>query len=281
MTDDRVLFEVDAANRIATVTLNNPRQRNSYDAAMRGEIARYLDIVAEDEAYRRSPRFETDRAYWTEHLAGLGDPVSLAGRAAPADAHPLLVGAELPPHTEQALRDAAARRGSSLAPLVVAAFGTYLARMTGSPEVLLSLPVSGRHSAVLRRSGGMVANVVPLRVPVAGCTLDEVVTAVKGELLSALRRQRYRQEDIFRDMGIARDEASSFGPAVRGSERVRRRGCPVVWGPDVERASVASRAAVRPDAPCGPDAEGSPCRPPLRSPRRSPPGVRPRGWRWR
>ncbi len=49
MTDDRVLFEVDAANRIATVTLNNPRQRNSYDAAMRGEIARYLDIVAEDD----------------------------------------------------------------------------------------------------------------------------------------------------------------------------------------------------------------------------------------
>lgn len=49
MTDDRVLFEVDAENRIATVTLNNPKQRNSYDAAMRGEIARYLDIVAEDD----------------------------------------------------------------------------------------------------------------------------------------------------------------------------------------------------------------------------------------
>ena len=49
MTDDRVLFEVDADNRIATITLNNPKQRNSYDAAMRGEVARYLDIVAEDD----------------------------------------------------------------------------------------------------------------------------------------------------------------------------------------------------------------------------------------
>jgi enoyl-CoA hydratase len=49
MTDDRVLFEVDADQRIATITLNNPQQRNSYDAAMRGEIARYLDIVAEDD----------------------------------------------------------------------------------------------------------------------------------------------------------------------------------------------------------------------------------------
>lgn len=49
MTDDRVLFEVDADHRIATITLNNPRQRNSYDAAMRDEIARYLDIVADDD----------------------------------------------------------------------------------------------------------------------------------------------------------------------------------------------------------------------------------------
>lgn len=49
MTDDRVLFEVDAAHRIATITLNNPKQRNSYDAAMRDEVARYLDIVADDD----------------------------------------------------------------------------------------------------------------------------------------------------------------------------------------------------------------------------------------
>ena len=49
MTDDRVLFEVDADHRIATITFNNPKQRNSYDAAMRDEIARHLDTVAADD----------------------------------------------------------------------------------------------------------------------------------------------------------------------------------------------------------------------------------------
>src|SRR5512146_460610 len=49
MTDDRVLFEVDADHRIATITLNNPKQRNCYDAAMRDEIARHLDTVAADD----------------------------------------------------------------------------------------------------------------------------------------------------------------------------------------------------------------------------------------
>jgi enoyl-CoA hydratase len=47
--DDRVLFDVDPDGRIATITLNNPKQRNSYDAAMREAVARCLDRVAEDD----------------------------------------------------------------------------------------------------------------------------------------------------------------------------------------------------------------------------------------
>ncbi|WP_431233746.1 enoyl-CoA hydratase/isomerase family protein [Mycolicibacterium psychrotolerans] len=47
--DDRVLFEVDRDTRIATITLNNPAQRNSYDAAMRETVGRHLDVVAEDD----------------------------------------------------------------------------------------------------------------------------------------------------------------------------------------------------------------------------------------
>ncbi|WP_216899554.1 enoyl-CoA hydratase/isomerase family protein [Nocardia alni] len=47
--DDRVQCEVDPDRRIATLTLNNPRQRNSYDAAMRDVLARHLDRIAEDD----------------------------------------------------------------------------------------------------------------------------------------------------------------------------------------------------------------------------------------
>jgi enoyl-CoA hydratase len=49
MTDDRVIFDVDRDRRIATITFNNPTQRNSYDAAMRETVGRYLDQVAEDD----------------------------------------------------------------------------------------------------------------------------------------------------------------------------------------------------------------------------------------
>ncbi|MFC8044031.1 enoyl-CoA hydratase/isomerase family protein [Nocardia sp. NPDC057353] len=47
--DGRVRYEVDDDRRIATITLNNPERRNSYDATMRDGLARFLDEVAADD----------------------------------------------------------------------------------------------------------------------------------------------------------------------------------------------------------------------------------------
>ncbi|MEV0464962.1 amino acid adenylation domain-containing protein [Nocardia tengchongensis] len=208
-----------ALDGFAAVTMLH-RMTALYNAWVRAEdpepcAAQDLRLVAEqDLAYRDSTRLENDRQHWLEHLAGAPPVVSLAARVSKPTIHPALVSTELADDTARLLDTVALDHDKSVTPIIVAAFAAYLARMTGSDEVLLSLPVSGRHSAVLRRSGGMVANVVPLRVRVADRSVGELIAAVKGELTSALRRQRYRQEDIFHDMGIARDETASFGPAV-------------------------------------------------------------------
>ncbi len=173
------------------------------------------DIVEADTAYRASRRFVADGEHWRAHLSGMAEPVGLAGHSAPAQAHPRLAAGQVPADTA-ALLDAVARaENSSVAPVVVAAFAAYLSAMTATPEVVLSLPVSGRTTASLRRSGGMVANVVPLRLRVdPTATVGALIRAAQGELTGALRRQRYRQEDIVRDLGLPVDEAVSFGPTV-------------------------------------------------------------------
>lgn len=173
------------------------------------------EIVDADLAYRSSNRFTADREYWLEHLDGMADPVSLAGRTAAVDAHPSRVAGALPADTAELLDSVAKEVSSGVAPTVVAAFGAYLSSMTGAPEVVLSLPVSARTTATLRRSGGMIANVVPLRLRLAPTTtVGDVIKAAQGELTGALRRQRYRQEDIVRDLGWPMDESASFGPSV-------------------------------------------------------------------
>ncbi|MFQ6329831.1 amino acid adenylation domain-containing protein [Nocardia sp. CWNU-33] len=179
------------------------------------------DIVAADAAYRDSARFRADGAYWAQRLDGAPTAVSLSGAVAVADAHPLLVSATLPEETAELLESVAHAANSSPAPVLVAAFAAYLARVTSgtrdseSDDVLLSLPVSARTTAALRHSGGMVANVVPLRIAIdEEITVGAAIRATQHELTGALRRQRYRQEDIFRDLGYASDQAASFGPSI-------------------------------------------------------------------
>ncbi|GAC02285.1 putative non-ribosomal peptide synthetase [Gordonia namibiensis NBRC 108229] len=96
----------------------------------------------------------------------------------------------------------------------------YVARMAGTDDVVLSLPVSARTNAMLRRSGGMVSNVVPIR---SGITPDmgigDLIAGITTELSGALRHQRYRFEDMRRDLAARSAAGSSvgrgfFGPAV-------------------------------------------------------------------
>jgi enoyl-CoA hydratase len=42
-------MERDAGTGIARLTINNPERRNSYDAAMRGQLAAFLDVLATDD----------------------------------------------------------------------------------------------------------------------------------------------------------------------------------------------------------------------------------------
>jgi enoyl-CoA hydratase len=49
VTDPRVLIERDDSTGIATVTLNNPERRNTYDPAMRQQLGVYFDELATDD----------------------------------------------------------------------------------------------------------------------------------------------------------------------------------------------------------------------------------------
>ncbi|MFJ4650256.1 amino acid adenylation domain-containing protein [Nocardia sp. NPDC088792] len=192
-----------------------------YNAAISGDEipagkAEPLQTIAEaDVAYRNSDKLQADREYWRQHLAGMAEPKQLGARTGAVDAHPRLRSGALSTETAALLDALTTEMSTSPAPVVVAAFAAFVSAMTGGGEIVLSLPVSGRTTAALRRSGGMVANVVPLRLhPAADATVGDLVRGTQGELTAALRRQRYRQEDIIRDLGRSMDDVAGFGPTV-------------------------------------------------------------------
>ncbi|MGW6333102.1 amino acid adenylation domain-containing protein [Nocardia rhamnosiphila] len=150
-----------------------------------------------DRSYRESKRFTDDRAYWLKRLAGAKDGSSLATGYAPACAESVTVLGELAPETVARIDRSATALAASPAAVVIAAFGCYLARMTGRDDVLVDIPVSGRTNAVLRRSGGVFVNVAPFPIALGnGDTVATLVRHVQSDLIGALRHQRCGLYDI-------------------------------------------------------------------------------------
>ncbi|MGF0317041.1 amino acid adenylation domain-containing protein [Nocardia fluminea] len=181
----------------------------------RGTVLSIEGLVEADRAYRESSRAVADREFWVKETAGLPDPVGMAGIAAPASACPHRVSACLDERTANLLATARQRYAASFPELTAAAFAAFLARMSGSDQVVLSLPVAARPTAALRRSAGSVSNVVPLRLRDLGAaTVQELIDQVRLRVIGALRHQCYRYEDIQRDRGETHLARGGFGPVI-------------------------------------------------------------------
>ncbi len=199
------------------------RVADVYNAEVAGEplppatFGALRDVVRAERDYLRSDRHAEDRAYWAERLAGTRTRVTLAADPSPGP------GAEPSPavlrrSAELAVveRDlVAANLGRALAPAVTAVFAAYVHRVTGLDDLLLGVPVTARRDPFARRTPAMLSNVIPLRVRVRRtASFAELVGEVSRDLRAGLRHQRYRLEELRRDLGIDASERGFPGPTV-------------------------------------------------------------------
>ena len=198
------------------------RTVDRYNALRRGELptdktpAAMSEIVDYEDAYQSGTRRVADREHWLARAADLPERVTLAQQsaAAPLSFDNVVAGAELPPRLQRRLEALAGELNSSIAVLLTAGFGAFLSRMTGTDDIVMSLPVTGRSTAKIKASGGMVSNVLPIRLrDVSSQSPLGLIRSAQLELTGALRHQRYRSDDIRRDAGF--DAGSvSFGPTI-------------------------------------------------------------------
>ncbi|MFC6010622.1 amino acid adenylation domain-containing protein, partial [Nocardia lasii] len=179
-------------------------------------VAAHLrDIATEEQTYRSSSRFETDRRYWLDKVVGLPAPAGLSGRVARAGTVDEVAARELPADLCALLDRRSAELDASAAQVVVAAFAAFFTRMTGADDVVLSVPMSARVTMKLRNAAAMLANMVPIRFGVDDTTtVSQLVRASVNELVSALRHQRYRFEDLRRESDAIDNSANTFGPVL-------------------------------------------------------------------
>ncbi len=192
-----------------------------YSSLVRGEepapsaFGGLRTLVEGDEAYRASEACTRDREFWSQRCADRAEPVSLAGRQAPMPHRLVRRTSGLGGVEARAVRKLADEAGVTWPAAVTALFAAYLSRLTGASAVTVGLPVTTRLGRVARSTPGMVSNVLPVRLATpADTTISALLTHTAQEMRGVMRHQRYRYEDIRRDLGLLADDQRLIGPQI-------------------------------------------------------------------
>ncbi|MEV6596744.1 condensation domain-containing protein [Actinoplanes sp. NPDC051346] len=173
------------------------------------------DLLAEDGAYRASADWTADREYWRRQLDGCPPPVRLGAVEQAPRPEVVRSTTQVATSTAARLRGTAAATRTPWPVWMVAATAAYLHRTTGQRDIVLGMLVSGRRTRLARHTPGMTANVLPVRIRIEpGRPLAQMVPPVWAAMSEALKHQRYRYEDMRRDLGLSAADPGILGPLI-------------------------------------------------------------------
>lgn len=171
-------------------------------------------VVDDDFDYQHSHQHETDRAFWNTCYADQPGAAGLSERISLPCGRLLRSSTRLPAQALDSWRAVADRAGAGWAEVVLALVATYVHQQTGADEVVLGVPVMGRWGPAAR-TPAMIMNIVPLRIPMSRDTwLSSTVRAVAHEMRAIRPHQRYRSEQLRRDLKLVGGRRRLFGPLV-------------------------------------------------------------------
>src|SRR5579859_1543372 len=171
--------------------------------------------LAEDEAYLASDAYDRDQHYWREQLTDRPPVATLSDRPPGRSEAVIETHGCIPKSTVQALKNLGGTSNTSLATTVIAVTAAYLSRMTGSSDLIVGIPVSGRINPKLRRLVGLMSNVVPLRLEIDGAASPtELLSRTGQKIRGALRHQRYEFGAFRSGLGLLATDGALHGTTI-------------------------------------------------------------------
>ena len=163
--------------------------------------------------YNNSDQRASDQAYWvgkfSDSIPVLDLPIvdrRPALKSFAASRHDHLLSVDL----VQGVKKLGAKSGCSLFNTVLAAFQSYIGRISGANEFALGIPTSGQATMDFPDLLGMCVNTIPLRSAVdAELPFDQYMKQSRNELLDALEHQRFSFASLLRVVAPPRDPSRS------------------------------------------------------------------------
>ncbi|GHC16194.1 enterobactin synthase subunit F [Kushneria pakistanensis] len=211
LADDHVLWWLNMHHVAADAWaygLIQQRAAEHYVALGKGENARAVwygsidRVIEEEQRYLAGPALEQDRAHWHALFADDPEPISPAGRFAPAQPHALRCEMTLNAEQSQRFYTQCKAQQQGIAEAILAASGAWYARMCQRTDVTLGVPMMGRMQGAALRAPMTQVNMLPLRLRDDFSATPMQWCQSAAQSLGTLRRhQRYRHEWLLRDLG--------------------------------------------------------------------------------
>ncbi|KAA9158725.1 amino acid adenylation domain-containing protein [Amycolatopsis acidicola] len=166
-------------------------------------FASVADFLAEEQEYHESAEHDADRAFWVRawenrarprplETSGLKFPVTVR-ETAPSSV------AGLPRWPET----------------LITGFGAFWYRFTGESAVTLGLPTLARPTRTAARTPTTAVNVLPLAIePGPDATASALIEATQEEMRQYRAHQRFRGEELRRELGLSGSGNRLCGPLV-------------------------------------------------------------------
>lgn len=183
-------------------------------------------VVAEQQAYRQSARWDKDKNFWLDYQQALPAATSLSLRGATeTGAETNTTGAalltqtlEFPASSIAALQQFINNNPAAnlaVADLLMGLLAAYQSRMTGQYQQAIGVPFMCRMGSIAIKSVAPVVNVLPVGINLAPAMNWLQVAAVLRQSLQAVRvHQRYPAEQIQRDSGRVGSGTRLYGPVI-------------------------------------------------------------------
>ncbi|WP_157721700.1 amino acid adenylation domain-containing protein [Tumebacillus avium] len=182
-----------------------------YRAAVEGSepglpaALQYVDYAEWQTLSLQDGDMEEQKAYWLKRLAGAGSPPQLPYDVTTDEVErpePMVTRhTTIEPELTAGVRKLAQQQGTTTFLAVVAAFNIWLSRVSGTTDVVVGSPLTGRTNPELEPVIGVLVNPAALRTDLSGNpSAAQVMERTKGVALEAYANQDYPYDLLVQDL---------------------------------------------------------------------------------
>ncbi|WP_205960281.1 MULTISPECIES: non-ribosomal peptide synthetase, partial [Pantoea] len=153
----------------------------------------YKDFIADDIAYRKSNRFFKDEIFWLKRFEKIPPPLfSKLKNNKPNHAlssKPLIW--SITNEKFDKIKKIANKYELSVLHFMYAIFSCYFARVKSVDEVSIGIPLHNRRTALQKKTMGMFASVIPVKIKISSCdSFTDIMRKASVELRKCYKHQR-------------------------------------------------------------------------------------------